>query len=48
MLNGGWTPFLLAAAILMLATGINVLAAGRNPNPGVLPVGSTAFGKTLG
>lgn len=38
----------LAAAILALLVATSPgQAAGRNPNPGILPVGSSAFGKTL-
>jgi hypothetical protein len=33
--------------ILLVATS-SALAAGRNPNPGVLPVNSHAYGKSYG
>jgi hypothetical protein len=40
--------YALAAAVLaLLAATLPAPAAGRNPNPGILPVGSSAFGKTL-
>jgi hypothetical protein len=38
---------LAAAVLVLLASTLPAPAAGRNPNPGILPVGSTAFGKTL-
>jgi hypothetical protein len=39
---------MLAAAIMIFPAGINTIAAGRNPNPGVLPVDSTPYGHTYG
>jgi len=38
---------LATAALAVLVAISPALAAGRNPNPGILPVGSSAFGKTL-
>src|SRR5262245_36809887 len=37
----------VAALALLMAT-LTAPAAGRNPNPGILPVGSASYGKTLG
>src|SRR5262245_16171447 len=39
---------MLVAAVLALLTATSPALAGRNPNPGILPVGSSAFGKTFG
>jgi hypothetical protein len=39
---------MLAAALLMLAAGANAQAEGRNPNPGIVPSGSTYRGLTYG
>jgi hypothetical protein len=38
----------LAVALCLLATGATALAAGRNPNPGVRPVGASPYGKSYG
>ena len=38
----------LIAAVLALLTATSPALALRNPNPRILPVGSSAFGKTLG
>ena len=42
----GWKPVLLATALL--AVTATAVAAGRNPNPNVLPVQASAYGMTYG
>jgi len=46
--EGSLKTALLAAAILMLAAGTNAQAAEQNPNPGVIPPGSSYRGLTYG
>src|SRR5262245_35862131 len=41
-------PLWATAFLALLVATSSLQAAGRNPNPGVLPVGSAAYGRTLG
>jgi hypothetical protein len=49
MLGACASKTFLTAAIMVLVTATSpAQASGRNPNPGVLPINSTAHGKTYG
>ena len=46
--RGAWalSPLLAAAVMALLMAAPSALAAGRNLNPGVLPINSSAYGQT--
>jgi hypothetical protein len=46
--HDAWMLTVLVAGFLMLTGDTNVSAAGRSPNPGILPPGSTPYGLSYG